>query len=262
MRSPAGTEWSKGFFLWVWFPLATLCFVVGTAVSAHYLDGSFDWRYRTLSSMSSASTNPRGYAFSCLGLIVAFSMGLPLCGYIRARFEPVAPKAARFSFRALKIGFIGCVAVGLERLLVQSIPWHVHKLHEYLSIITFFGLLLGLSGFGICLTRWLLHRHQLSFWTLGALSVVSVGPLVGTGLSQAYLYFIPNDLGWVGPHWAELGVPLYLSFAFWEWMTFVGIFFYLFVILGCLPSEIPASSAKATTGRPVQLTDEDRPSMG
>ena len=236
-------EWSKGFFLWVWFPLATLWFVAGCAASLYFLQGSFDWRYRTLSSLSSASTNPRGYPFCCLGLIASFGMGLPLCRYIRVRFEPVAPQVAWFAFRALKIGFLGSVAIGFERLFTQSISLHIHKAHEYVSIVTFFGLLLGIAGFWICLTRWLLKERQWPVWTLVVLSLVSVSPILGTGLSQAYLYFVPNDLGWVGPHWAELGVPLYLSFAFWEWLTCAGIFIYLFMILLCLPAEIPESIA-------------------
>ncbi len=242
MISPSRKEWSKGFVLWVWYPLATLCLIVGIAFAACCLEGAFDWRYRTLSSLGSASTNPRGYAYCCLGMMVSFSMGLPLCGYFRVRFEPITPIAARASSWALKIGFLGVVAVGFERLFSQGISLPVHKAHEYISIITFFGLLLGIFGFWFCLTRWLIHERQWPVWALSALSLFSVGPIVGTGLSQAYLYFVPNDLGWVGPDWAELGVPLYLSFAFWEWLTVVGIFIYLFLILFFLPAEIPAST--------------------
>lgn len=243
------TEWSKGFVLWVWYPLATLCFVVGVIIAAHCLEGSFNWRYRTLSSLASASTNPRGYAYCCLGLMVSFSMGLPLCGYFRVRFEPIAPIAARASSRSLKVGFLGVVAVGFERLTAQVISFPIHKTHEYISIVTFFGLLLGIVGFWLCLTRWLIRERQWPVWALTALCFFSVGPIVGTGLSQAYLYFIPNDLGWVGPHWAELGVPLYLSFAFWEWLTFVGIFIYLFLILLFLPAEVPGTSAETSNIR-------------
>jgi hypothetical protein len=245
-------RWRKNFLLWFWYPLASSCFVAGSVIAAHFLEGPFDWRYGTLSSLSTASTNPHGYAYCCLGLMVAFTMGLPLCGYISVRFAPIAPRAAWFSSRALKVGFVGVVAVGAERLFAQSHPLHIYKAHEYLSIVTFFGLLLGIAGYWICLTRWLLHERRWPVWALSALSLVSVGPILGTGLSQAYLYFVPNDFGWVGPDWAELGVPLYLSFAFWEWLTCVGIFIYLFLILLWLPAEVPAKGAGAmgrATGR-------------
>jgi hypothetical protein len=232
---------------------------VGCIISANCLEGPFDWRYCTLSSLSTAKTNPHGYAYSCLGLMIAFTMGLPLCGYIKVRFEPIAPKAAWFSSRALKIGFLGVVTVGFERLLSQSIALHTYKTHEYISIVTFFGLLLGIAGFWICLTRWLLQIRQWPVWGLSALSLISVGPIIGTGLSQAWLYFFPNHLGWVGPKWAEAGVPVYLSFAFWEWLTCVGIFIYLFLILFWLPGDVPASRVEPTKLGPASPRVESCP---
>ena len=249
MRSFAGKQWSKEFALWVWFPLATLCFVIGVLFSIRYFPHPFDWRYGTFSSLGSASTNPRGYTFCCLGLMTAFSMGLPLCGYIRVRFEPFAPRAAVFGYRAIRVGFIGSVAVGFERLFAQQITWHIHKAHEYVSIVTFIGLLLGIAGNWICLTAFLLRERRWPVWALVALSLVSVGPILGTGLSQGYLFLVPNNLGWVGPAWAKAGAPLYLSFAFWEWLTCAGIFVYLFLILLCIPAELPANALEATNVR-------------
>lgn len=261
MKSFEGKDWSKGFALWIWFPLATLCFVIGVLFSIHFFPSAFDWRYETLSNLSTASTNPHGYSFSCLGLMAAFGMGMPLCGYIRVRFEPVAPRAAWFGYRAIRVGFFGSVVVGLERLFAPQISWHIHKAHEYVSIVTFVGLLLGIAGYWVCLTAFLLRERRWPVWALVMLSLVSVGPILGTGLSQGYLYLVPNDLGWVGPEWAALGVPLYLSFAFWEWLTCAGIFVYLFLILLCLPAEIlahPREEEKFTPPRssePNQFVD-------
>lgn len=250
--------WNKGFVLWVWYQAATLCFILGNVFAAHCLTGPFDWRYCTLSSLGSAATNPSGYAYCCLGMMISFSMGLPLCSYFRVRFEPIAPIAARASSHSLKVGFLGVVAVGLERLLSQVVTSPIRKTHEYISIITFFGLLLGILGLWFCLTRWLIRERQWPVWALSGLSVISIGPIVGTGLSQAWLYFVPNDFGWVGPDWAELGVPIYLSFAFWEWLTCVGIFIYLFLILLLLPGEIPARRAEARSESPPKA-DADFP---
>jgi len=63
--------------------------------------------------------------------------------------------------------------------------------------------------------------------------------MIGAASSQAYLYFVPNKLGWVSPKWAELGVPLYLSFAVWEWLASVGVFAYLYLLLVLLPADEP-----------------------
>lgn len=257
MRSLDGKKWTKGFFLWAWFVIATSWFVLGAAVSLSFLPGHFDWRYCTFSTLSSASANPHGYPYCCLGLMASFGMGIPLCGYIWVRFDPVARKTARFGYRALTTGFLGAIAVGFERLFSQSISLHIHKAHEYVTIVTFFGLLLGIASFWICLMRWLLKERKWPVWALIALSLISVGPILGTGVSQAYLYFIPNDYGWVSPEWAELGIPLYLSFAFWEWLTCAGIFVYLFLILLCLPKEIPTQAALADPRIPGSIPGPD-----
>ena len=50
-----------------------------------------------------------------------------------------------------------------------------------------------------------------------------------------------TSAGW-GPSWRELGMPLYLSFAFWQWLTGVGIIFYLLLIAVLLPAEVPAAA--------------------
>lgn len=235
------TAWSKRFLLQVWSPLLTFCFFCGGAMSALRLNGPFDWRYNPLSTLSSAVSNPHGFAYCCLGLIASFSMVLPVCGYLRSRCEPLAPRTTRFAFRALVTGCIGGIAVGCERLLTQSSSLDAHKLHEVLSIITFFGLLLGIPGFWLCLTRWLVRQRGWSVWAVAVVLFLSAGPMIGTGLSQGYLYLFGADLGWVGPRWAELGVPLYLSFAFWEWLSAAGIFIYFFLIVALLPGEIPSS---------------------
>lgn len=230
-------DWSKEFLVLFWFPLAAAAFISGGAASAYFFDGPFDWRYRTLSSLSSEVSNPAGYAYCCFGLMLAFVMVIPLCGYFRMRLEPTSPIFARVSSRALRVGFLGSIGVGIERLFSQSLALQVGKAHEYISLITFIGFALGLAGFCLCLIRWLTHERQWPSWALWGCFVVSAGPITGTGLSQAYLYFVPNDLGWVGPHWAELGIPVYLSLAFWEWLLSAAIFTYLYIILLCLPAK-------------------------
>lgn len=78
----------------------------------------------------------------------------------------------------------------------------------------------------------------------GALLVVlpdMLVPITCTAASQQYLYLTQSDLGWVGPSWREMGVPLYLDFAFWRWLTGIGILVYLFVRTLPLRAEVPAS---------------------
>lgn len=250
MIGGSGAGWSKRFILQVWYPVGTLIFFGGGTLSALNLGGQFDWRYSPLSTLSSAVSNPHGFAYCCLGLIVSFSMALPVCGYLRSRCAPLAPKTARFAFRALATGCVGAIAVGCERLLTQSISLNTHKLHEVLSIVTFFGLLLGVPGFWLCLIRWLVRHRGWPVWAVAVVLFLSAGPMIGTGLSQGYLYLFGADLGWVGPRWAELGVPLYLSFAFWEWLSAAGVFVYFFLIVALLPGEIPSSLKRSDNAYP------------
>jgi hypothetical protein len=206
-----------------WFPaaLAVLCFAI--ACAAHFFPGPFDWRYQTVSSLLSQVSNPRGSYYFCIGLTLTFAMLLPLPGYYRARLERRAPRLVAFSFHALRVGFLAALIIGLERLTIRNLADYSPKGHESLAIVAFFGHFFGLAGFWLALSR--------------PAALVSLSPLLGIAASQAYLYFVPNELGWVGPHWADLGVPLYLSFAFWEWVASAGVFAYLYLLLLLLPTD-------------------------
>jgi hypothetical protein len=44
-------------------------------------------------------------------------------------------------------------------------------------------------------------------------------PLVAIGITQFWLYLDQRELGWVDTNWREMGIPLSLSFAFWQWLA-------------------------------------------
>jgi hypothetical protein len=39
------------------------------------------------------------------------------------------------------------------------------------------------------------------------------------GLAEACVFYVLPQLHWVNLAWRAQGVPIYLSFAFWEWIT-------------------------------------------
>ncbi|MCU0975852.1 MAG: hypothetical protein MUC71_06000 [Steroidobacteraceae bacterium] len=45
------------------------------------------------------------------------------------------------------------------------------------------------------------------------------------GLGSLGLYVLQRDTGWVKPDWRELGVPLWQSFAFWQWLMVAALWF-------------------------------------
>jgi hypothetical protein len=46
-------------------------------------------------------------------------------------------------------------------------------------------------------------------------------PIVLVSITQAYVSRALPQLPWVGLEWRKQGIPAYLSFAFWEWVTCV-----------------------------------------
>ena len=117
-----------------------------------------------------------------------------------------------------------------------------------MATITFAAIFFGLVGFWLAMILWLRAERQWSVWSCLLVSLLVAVPMAGAMVSQAYLFFVPNNLGWVGPEWAKMGVPVYLSFAFWEWMASAGIYVSLYVIAIHLPA-VPAAAAVCPAGQ-------------
>ena len=193
-----------------------------------------------VSSLISRRDNPDGNIYLCLGMAVAFLILYPLPGYFCSRLTKAAPKTAAFSYWAMRIGVFAAIAVGVERFFLVDLSTYLHKAHEAIALAAFMGMFLGIVGFWLAFTRtW--QTYQSTLTTCGVF-LLTAGPMLGVASSQAYLYFTPNTLGWVGPHWAQWGVPVYYSFAFWEWLASAGIVVYLGLLLALLPAREPTSS--------------------
>jgi hypothetical protein len=64
----------------------------------------------------------------------------------------------------------------------------------------------------------------------GILAGVVLSPIVLAALAQAYLSYALPVLPWVSIAWRARGVPVYLSFAFWEWVTCAVFSVYMLVL--------------------------------
>ena len=58
----------------------------------------------------------------------------------------------------------------------------------------------------------------------------ALAPIVLAALAQAYVSYELPELKWVNLAWRARGVPLYLSFAFWEWVTCAVFSVYMVVL--------------------------------
>jgi hypothetical protein len=126
----------------------------------------------------------------------------------------------------------------------QLLDEHVRKGHELVALATFLGLYGGVLGL-------YLHRVRASAsFLLPALAVVF--PLLAVGASQLALYLGQRDLGWVDVSWRELGVPFWLSFAFWQWLALACLAAGLGLLVALRPSPsgpVPIRGAPAPPAR-------------
>jgi hypothetical protein len=200
--------------------VGVLAFWAGVLGAAWRYPTEFDWRYMTLSTLLSPAGNPVGHEWAAAGLGVSglcwllWAVALGRDQRRAAIAEPVQ------GIWALGLGGVCTACSGLLPLRIPGLP----KGHEILTIFAFFGLCLG----SVRLTLQLAGRaargqerepgHRPRFWGKRLVAVVAL-PVALTGLAQAYVFFARPDLHWVGLGWRARHVPVYLSFAFWEWVT-------------------------------------------
>jgi hypothetical protein len=197
-----------------------LAFWGGVLAAERRYPTEFDWRYMTLSTLLSPTGNPGGHQWAAAGLGVSglcwlcWAVALGQHRGRAARAEPVQ------GIWALGWGGVCTACSGLLPLRIPGLP----KGHELLTILAFFGLWLGSVRLTLQLaeraTRRRVHgsAHHPRLRAASLAAVVAL-PVVLTGLAQAYVFFARPDLHWVGLEWRARHVPVYLSFAFWEWVT-------------------------------------------
>jgi hypothetical protein len=194
---------------------------VGIALAARRFPTELDWRYMTMSTLLSPRDNPAGRAWA--------AVGIGLCGLCLLAWTAVAGRSARpvtptrdaaRGLWAIRCGSACMVGAGVLPLRLPGLA----KGHEMLTLLAFAGLCIGTiqrithsverdtSGHSSDATRGA---------RLGgaALAGILIGPIIAAGLAQAYVFYVLPELHWVGLSWRTRGVPVYLSFAFWEWLT-------------------------------------------
>ena len=237
LRSHLLGDISKTCLVWVYGLLAVLFFAGGMILSEWFFPDSYDWRYQVMCSLGSRAKNPDGHIYWSIGLFLAIFMGLPTCLYFWRRLSRTAPGISLFSGLALGIGYIAGMIVAVESAILPGFGGVVYKAHEIVAVIAFSGIYLGVAGFWYCLTIWLLKKKRWPGWAVGGLFFLSAAPMSGAMISQAWLFFLPDRPGWVSREWISLGIPLWLSFAFWEWLAACGLVFCLYVLAVVLPAS-------------------------
>jgi hypothetical protein len=190
--------------------------VLGVYVAFARFPGGFDWTYTVVSKLASTRQNPDGARWLAGALLAAVALLWPVTTYF-GRTLGGSGRLGRIAIVVLRGGLIGGALLGIEGLFVLELSRRIPKSHEILALVTFLGFYGGVLGLYVH------HIRQAISFLPPALMVLL--PLCAVGVSQLVLYFDQRDLGWVETSWRELGVPFWLSFAFWQWLAvlFLGL---------------------------------------
>jgi hypothetical protein len=193
-----------------WYFASLLVLSLGSILAARHYPGGFDWPYTVASALASQKHNPTGSIWFAGALIVSMMLLWPYVSTLKIALGPSRP-VTEFAIAAMRLGLVCGVLVGAERLLIHNLSDWIYKAHEILAILFFLGLYFGV--FGLLLQAMLRQR----IYVIPVLLIAS--PLLAIGLTQFWLYLEQRDLGWVDTSWREMGIPLWLSFAFWQWLA-------------------------------------------
>ena len=137
----------------------------------------------------------------------------------------------------MQVGFVGMACASALPQWLDRIP----KGHEMLALFAWSALLLGMMRLTFQTTERAVPRHlgaSIGGPRLYATVLVGIAllPILLAGFALGYVYFVLPQLPWVNLSWRARGVPVYLSFAFWQWITLLLLSAYMGVLALVVPT--------------------------
>ena len=194
-----------------WYLASLLVLSFGSFMAARHYPGGFDWPYTVVSALASQKHNPTGSAWFASALSLSMVLLWPYVSTLKKGLCPSLPAAAEFALGTLRIGMVCGALVGAERLLIYDLSDWFYNAHEILALMAFFGFYFGILGLLFLVTL----RQRIYVFTF----ILVASPLLAIGITLFWLYLDQRDLGWVDSSWREMGIPIWLSFAFWQWIA-------------------------------------------
>ncbi len=226
-------------------PLGVLAFWGGMWMAGRRYPSLYDWRYMTMSNLIYAERNPGGFQWAWGGLILCALGGLGWTT-ILARDWPRGVGGRRpVGIGALGLGYVCMVCCALLPEWLLRVP----KGHEMLALSAFFCLCFGIVQLTYQAAESRLRPRMRKFsrgpWLYASLLAgFALSPIVLAAVAQAYVTHALPELPWVGMEWRVRDVPVYWSFAFWEWITCV--VFSAYTVSLCLATKMIAAASRST----------------
>jgi hypothetical protein len=233
---PAGPERCCAGPLARALPVAVLAFWFGGLMAMWRYPSQYDWRYMPLSNLLSPRRDPAGYLWASAGIAVSGLCGLGWSAAL-ARFWSHGVTGSRpTGIRMLQLGGLCMPLAAVPPEWLRRIP----EGHQLFTLLAFAGGCLGIVYLMFQTVERILlarpgrpvRRHRVYATIVAGIAVL---PILLAALAQAYVFYVLPELGWVKLSWRAEGVQVFLSFAFWEWITcFVLSAYALFLSLAWL----------------------------
>jgi hypothetical protein len=203
-------------------PLGVLAFWCGLWIAGDLYPSEYDWRYMTISSLLYPDRNPDGYRWAWGGVALCGLGGLCWVAALVWNRRRSSTANGPVGIWAMGLGYICmvCCAVLPARFL------HISRSHDILALAAFVGVCVGTVHLTYCAVDQGLRRRVRTFSGRSRIYACVIAgaalvPILLVSITQAYVSRALPRLPWVGLEWRAQGVPAYLSFAFWEWVTCV-----------------------------------------
>jgi hypothetical protein len=201
-------------------PLGVFGFWAGMWTASRRFPSEYDWRYMTISSLLYPDRDPSGYVWAWGGVALCALGGLCWVAVLLEINRVTESRSQSVGSWALGFGYVCMVCCALWPGRLLKLP----RGHDLLALLAFVAICVGtvqLTYLAIArnLRRWSPDFPIRARVVGGVVAGAALLPILLEGLTQAEVAHAFPHLPWVGLEWRARGVPLYLSFAFWEWST-------------------------------------------
>jgi hypothetical protein len=227
---------SKKAMLTKLVPLIAAVLIMGYFLAGLVFPTPYDWRYLVISALISPEDNQPGYIFPTICMTVGAFLMIPFLGYYQKKLGKICRGSTGVGTAFMFIGIVSFIGVGTIAQF-DLVP----RLHEYLAALGFIGIVFAGFFYGCPI----LKDHskgakQFNMRLFTAALIVLVIPVIGLALSSLYAEIM--DMPWASNPSIEKfelhPFPAWISFAFWEWLLFVGVMAFIFMLATMVPEDV------------------------